>query len=311
MSTSQAIDSMAYAGTSPRRARPLEGAVQLFIRGCGMFVLASTLLMFAFLGKAGIAGVRDVGLGQLLTDTLWKPEHELFGGVPLIFGTLVSALGALVVGALPAVLTAIWVSEFAPKMMRPAYRRLMEMSAAVPSVVFGWLALVHLVPVLERVAHAVYGESAGVGGEGLAASALLLGFMVAPTVFLLSLDSLSRVPKELRDASAALGASPWQTALSVVVPSSWRGLVVATFFGFARAAGETMAVQMVIGGARQLPSNAFTPTTTISTQIVMDMQNARPDTTASNVLFSMALLLLVVSTAVVLGTRLLTHERRA
>jgi phosphate transport system permease protein len=310
-SSSEAFESVAYQGATARRGRPLEAVVQLLIRGAGMFVLASTLLMFAFLGKAGIAGIRDVGLVQLLTDIVWKPEHELFGGVPLIFGTLVSALGALVVGALPAVLTAIWVSEFAPKLMRPAYRRLMEMSAAVPSVVFGWLALVHLVPVLERVAHLIYGESASVGGEGLAASALLLGFMVAPTVFLLSLDSLSRVPKELRDASAALGASPWQTALSVVVPSSWRGLVVATFFGFARAAGETMAVQMVIGGARQLPSNAFTPTTTISTQIVMDMQNARPDTTASNVLFSMALLLLVVSTAVVLGTRLLTHEKRA
>ena len=310
MSTSEAVESLGYPESHRAKPRPLESLIQLFIRLSGFFVLATTLLMFGFLGRAGLAGIQQVGLVPLVTGFLWKPEQDLFGGLPLIVGTLVSALGALAVGAVPAVLTAVWVSEFAPKRLRPLYRRLMEMSAAVPSVVFGWLALVHLVPLLESVAHGIYGEGAAVGGEGLAASAILLGFMVAPTVFLLALDSLSRVPHELRGASAALGASLWQTALFVVVPSAWRGLIVATFFGFARAAGETMAVQMVIGGARKLPDNVFTPTTTISAQIVMDMQNARPDTPASNALFSMALLLLVLSTAVVLGTRFLTRAKR-
>ncbi len=134
--------------------------------------------------------------------------------------------------------------------------------------------------------------------------------MIAPTVLLLSLDALARVQSSLREASAALGASPWQTAMRVVVPHAWRGIIVAVFFGFARAAGETMAVQMVIGGARKLPENLFSPTTTISTQIVMDMQNARPDTDASNVLFSMSLILLVVAVSVVLFTRRLGRERR-
>jgi phosphate transport system permease protein len=132
--------------------------------------------------------------------------------------------------------------------------------------------------------------------------------MIGPTVCLLSLDALSRVPSSYRDASAALGASPWQTAFRVVLPASWRGLVVAIFFGFARAAGETMAVQMVIGGARKLPNDAFSPTTTISTQIVMDMQNARPETTSSDVLYSMALVLLAVSVVVVLITRTMTRR---
>ena len=98
--------------------------------------------------------------------------------------------------------------------------------------------------------------------------------------------------------------------MRVVVPYGWRGIIVAVFFGFARAAGETMAVQMVIGGARQLPSDAFTPTTTISTQIVMDMQNARPDTPASDVLFAMSLVLLVVAVTVVLLTRFLGRGPR-
>jgi len=160
------------------------------------------------------------------------------------------------------------------------------------------------VPIFEKLAHAIRGDDAPVTGEGIAASAFLLAVMIAPTVLLLSLDALSRVPRPLRDASAALGASPWQTAFSVSVPYGWRGLLVATFFGFARAAGETMAVQMVIGGARRLPRDFFfSPTTTISAQIVMDMQEARPGTPENDVLYSMALVLLSVSVVVVLVTR--------
>ena len=286
-----------------------EAAVRLVLVSCAGLVLLTTVAMLLFLGHAGLNGIREVGLVPLLSGLLWKPEADTYGGLPLIFGTFVSAAGAIVVGAVPAVLAALWTTELAPRSARSVYRRTMEVAAAVPSVVYGWLALVYLVPQMERVAHHVRGDGA-TGGEGLASAAVLLGIMIAPTVLLLSLDSLSRVPSALRDASAALGASPWQTATRVILPGGWRGIVVAVFFGFARAAGETMAVQMVIGGARKLPENAFTPTTTISTQIVMDMQNARPGTPGSNVLFAMSLVLLVVSVVVVLGTRWLTRGRR-
>jgi phosphate transport system permease protein len=292
---------------SPPRAR--DAVVRLLLVSCAAFVLLTTAAMLLFLGRAGLRGVAAVGLGPLLTGALWKPEADTFGGLPLIFGTFVSAAGAVVLGAVPAVLAAVWVTEFAPRITRSLYRRTMEIAAAVPSVVYGWLALVYLIPRMETLAHSLLGATA-VGGEGLASAAVLLGVMIAPTVLLLSLDALARVPAALRDASAALGASPWQTAMRVVVPHGWRGIVVAVFFGFARAAGETMAVQMVIGGARKLPANAFSPTTTISTQIVMDMQNAQPNTPASDVLFSMSLVLLVVAVAVVLFTRFIGRGAR-
>jgi phosphate transport system permease protein len=288
--------------------RLFDRAVRAALAGSGAIVLAAAAAMLLFLARAGVRGVREVGLAPLLYGVVWKPEAGSFGGLPLLFGTLVSATGALLVGAIPAVASATWVSEFAPRSALLAYRRVMEVAAAVPSVVYGWLALVNLVPAMEHVGHAVYGDAAPVGGEGLGAAAVLLATMIAPTVVLLSLDALARVPKDLRDASAALGASPWQTAFRVVVPYAWRGILIAVFFGFARAAGETMAVQMVIGGARRLPTNLFTPTTTISTQIVMDMQNARPETPESDVLFSMSLVLLVVSVSVVIATRLLTRR---
>lgn len=293
------------------RSRWPDVLVRLFVKACGGFVLLTTILLIGFLARTGLAGMGEVGIWSLLFGPRWKPENQLYGGLPLILGTFVSALGAAAMGATPAVLAAVWLTEFAPKPLRGFYRRLMEIAAAIPSVVYGWLALTHLVPVMGALAHAIYGDDSNVGGEGLASSAVLLSVMIAPTVLLLSVDALSRVPYNLREASAALGASPWQTGFRVVMPYAWRGLLVAVFFGFARAAGETMAVQMVIGGARVIPANLFRPTTTISSQIVMDMQNARPGTPADDALFSMALILLVVSIGVVLVTRMLSRPVRA
>jgi phosphate transport system permease protein len=306
-------DSRAIAGElrTERGTRVGEGLIRLFVLVCGVFVVASTVLVIAFLARTGIKGISEVGLWQLVGHAVWKPEANLYGGLPLILGTMISATGAVVVGAAPAVLTALWVVEFAPASFRTSFRRLMEVASAVPSVVYGWLALAYLVPKMEGFGRTLYGPDAQVGGEGLASAAVLLGVMIVPTVLILSLDSLARVHSSLRDASAALGASPLQTAFRVVLPGAWRGLLVAVFFGLARAAGETMAVQMVIGGARMLAANAFSPTTTISTQIVMDMQNAMPGTPASDALYAMSLILLVLSSGVVLLTRAISGQRVA
>jgi phosphate transport system permease protein len=301
--TNLGTEDAARSFQSDGRRRTADGSVRIFVLAAGGFVLLTTVLMLLFLAQAGARGFSAVGISALLSGELWKPEASLYGGLPLIVGTLVSAVGAVFFGAIPAVLAAVWLTEFAPRSIASAYRRVMEIAAAVPSVVYGWLALVYLVPHMGDVAEKIYGGDAAVGGEGLATAALLLGMMIAPTVMLLSLDALARVPWSLKEASAALGASPWQTAFHVVMPGAWRGLLVAVFFGFSRAAGETMAVQMVIGGARKLPDNLFQPTTTISTQIVMDMQNARPETTQSYVLYAMSLVLLFVSTGVVLLIR--------
>jgi phosphate transport system permease protein len=281
----------------------------LALAGCGGFVIATTAAMLLFLAKTGIRGVAQVGVIALLTGDVWKPEAGSYGGLALIFGTFTSAIGASFLGAAPAVLAAVWLTEFAPESLRRVHRRVMEVASAIPSVVYGWLALVYLVPLVGNVGHLLKGPDAPITGEGLAAASILLAVMIAPTVLLLSLDALSRVPRALREASAALGASPWQTAFRVSFPYAWRGLLVAVFFGFARAAGETMAVQMVIGGARRLPHDLFSPTTTISAQIVMDMQEARPDTIQSDVLYSMALVLLLVSVVVVLVTRFLSRNQ--
>jgi phosphate transport system permease protein len=294
-----------------RGSRIGEGIIRLFVLLCGVFVVVSTVLVIAFIARTGVKGVAEIGLGQLVSGLIWKPEANHYGGLPLLLGTLVTATGAAILGAAPAVLAALWITELAGNRFKAQFRRLMEIASAVPSVVYGWLALAYLVPHVGDFAHGIYGEEAEVGGEGLASASILLGVMIVPTVTILALDALGRVHASLRDASAALGASPLQTAFRVVMPGAWRGLLVAVFYGFARAAGETMAVQMVIGGARVLAKGLFAPTTTISTQIVMDMQNAMPGTTPSDALYAMSLVLLVVSSGVVLVTRTLSGKRMA
>lgn len=293
-----------------RRIRPVDVAFRSLALLCGIFAIGAAVFLLAFLVHAGLRGIVHAG-PQLLTGVRWKPEAGVFGGVPLIVGTVTSALGAVLLGALPATLAAVWVTELAPERAQKLFRRAMEIATALPSVVYGWLALEHLVPEVDGVAKLFFAMRPDVGGEGLFTSAILLAVMIAPTVTLLSLDALSRVPKVMREASAALGATKLQTAFRVIVPHAKSGLIIATFFGFARAAGETMAVQMVIGGARQLPETPFSPTTTISTQIVMDMQNARPGTPESDVLYAMALVLLVFSSAVVLTTRAISRRGAA
>ncbi len=293
-----------------RRPRVGDSLVRLALVSSAGFVIVTTVAMIAFLAQTGIRGMVHVGIGTLLTGETWKPEADSFGGLALITGTFASAFGATLLGATPAVFAAVWLTEFAPDRLRRIHRRIMEIASAIPSVVYGWLALVYLVPVMAQVGRLFRGADAPVTGEGLAAAAVLLGVMITPTVLLLSLDAMSRVPREIREASAALGASSWQTAFRVSFPYAWRGLLIAVFYGFARAAGETMAVQMVIGGARKLPADLFSPTTTISAQIVMDMQEARPGTVQNDVLFSMALVLLVVSVIVVVVTRILSRRAR-
>jgi phosphate transport system permease protein len=308
LAQSERAEGESHAASRPRVADAL---VRGFLVACAVFVVLTTVALLGFLARTGLRGAAAVGIGALLTGDVWKPEAGVFGGVALIAGTFISAIAAVFIGAVPAVLAGVWLTEFAPRSVRMGYRRVMEIASAVPSVVYGWLALVYLVPVMSGIAHAIHGSDAPVTGEGLASAGVLLGIMIAPTVLLLALDALSRVPGPLREASAAVGASPWQTAFHVSVPYAWRSILVAIFFGFARAAGETMAVQMVIGGARRLPTDLlFSPTTTISAQIVMDMQEARPGSTESDVLFTMALVLLLVSVGVVLVTRLLGRSKK-
>jgi phosphate transport system permease protein len=311
--------SLGRVSSGRQTRRRIDRAITFALAGSACTVLAIAGTILAFISRAGIQGFMQSGVFGMLFGRHWSPDATTprFGFFPYIATTVASAIFAVVLGAAPAVLAAVYLSEFASARIRSAFRRVMEVAAALPSVVFGFIALTYLVPLFAN-------PRTGCQGLGLAPATVLLAVMIAPTVSLLSLDVLARTAPELRDASAALGASRWQTTWRAVFPTAWRGILVAVFFGFARAAGETMAVQMVAGnglfapfralrptGARVLadacPSflgfEPFRPTSTLATRIVTDMPNTQPGTPWNNALFSMSLVLLFLSTAVVITTR--------
>jgi len=263
----------------------------------------TTVAMLLFLARTGCGAV-EVGT-QLLTGETWKPEAGLYGGLPLIAGTFASASGALVLGP-PRVLAAVWLTEFSPESIRRGYRRVMEV-ASPSQRVYGWLALVYLVrswrPSPTRPGTGRPRDRRRPRGERGAPRA-----HVRPRC-----SSCPSTPSRAFRRPARRERGPRRVHLADrlpgLVPFAWRGLLVAIFFGFARAAGETMPCRWSSAARAVSRGLLFSPTTTISAQIVMDMQNARPGTTQSDVLFSMALVLLVVSVAVVLATRALDGRR--
>ncbi len=309
---------MARATPNPRTRRR-DALVKVLLAGSAFVVIAVAVSIVGMIAQAGLRGFAHAGFFASLFGLRWSPEDTppSFGFLPYLANTLLSATGAVLMGAVPAMLAAVYLAEMAHARVRRSFRSVMEVAAALPSVVYGYIALTYLVP---RFAN----PHLGCQGLGLASASLVLAAMIAPTIALLSLDVLERTPRELRDASSALGVSRWHTTWHAVFPAARRGLVVAGFFGFARAVGETMAVQMVAGngryaalaglrpaGARVMdnvcahlgPLELFRPTSTISTRIVMDMPETQPGTPWNNVLFSMSLVLLCVSTLVVLITR--------
>lgn len=191
--------------------------------------------------------------------------------------TLLTAAGAVLLGAPPALLAAVQLHELTPRVARARAQRLFEAFAAVPGVVFGHLGVTLLGPWL--------------GGSRYATAVLALALMAVPTVLLLALDALGRIPDALREASLALGATPWQTAWRAVVPAARRGLLGAVLAGFARAAGETVAVAMIAAQGRP---------ETLATRTLRGLGRETPWSDAPP---TMSLLLLALTTAVVLATR--------
>jgi len=167
---------------------------------------------------------------------------------------------------------------------------------AIPSVVYGFIGLTVVVPWVRNFFHVA-------GGFGIFTTSLILAIMILPTVISISTDALGGVPRELEEGSLALGATYWQTMWHIVLPTAMPGIATAIVLGMARAIGETMAVQMVIGNTPQLPKSIFSPTSTLPSEIVVEMGNTPFGSAWGNSLFLMALVLLVISLLLILLVR--------
>lgn len=267
-----------------------------------VLVLVTGAILY-FVASRGLATFTGGHLSPLefLFSTKWNPGRAIEDGGPqvgaLVFiaGSLAVTFLALLISTPLSVAAAAFMVEIAPEFGRKILQPAIEVFVGIPSVVYGWVGLTVLVPRMSKLT--------GGSGFSLMAGAIVLAIMVMPTVVTVSADSLRSVSRELREASFGLGATRWQTIYRVAIPAALPGILTGIILGTARALGEALAVQMVIGNMRVLPKGLFKPATTMTSGITMEMGNTIFGTTANNALWSLALLLLMMSCGFVLLIR--------
>jgi len=310
-----AADSLAGVGTADGLALPPR-AVGRSRRGVGDrvyrgLILASVWLVLALagglllaLGWESWAAIRTFGLRFLITSH-WDPVAGEFGALPFIYGTLVSSLLALLIAVPLSLGAAIFLAELAPSWVRPPVAFLIEMLAAVPSVVYGLWGIFVLVPWLRDWVQPALARTLGFlplfqgppYGIGMLAAGLILAIMIVPYITSVSREVLLAVPGSQREAALGLGATRWETTRIAVLPYGRSGLIGAILLGLGRALGETMAVTMVIGNRPEVALSLFAPGYTMASVLANEFTEATSDLYVS-ALVEIGLLLLVVTVAV-------------
>lgn len=243
--------------------RNTEKFIEWLLKSSAIITILTTVGIIWVLLSESYSFFQEVSLVEFLTDTQWTPLFAVkhFGILPLISGTLLTTFIAVSV-ALPVGLTiAVYLSEYAPKKFRKIVKPMLEVLAAVPTVVYGFFALMVVTPFLQKLIP-------GMAGFNALSAGIVMGIMIIPFVSSLSEDALQAVPKSLRNASYGLGSTRFQTAFKVMVPAASSGIVVSVILAFSRAIGETMIVAIAAGQQPRLTANPLVPIETITAYIV-------------------------------------------
>ncbi len=272
------------------RSRWGERAIEALVRLSGVSTILIIALIFVFLLREGLAAFLDIPLRQLMASR-WYPIEGLFGFLPLLVGSLLVTIGAVIIAVPLGLTTAIYLGEIAPPRQVEVLKPLIEILAGIPSIVLGFLGWVVLAP-LVQAAGASTGLTAFTG-------ALILAYMALPTIISISEDALYAVPRAYRDGALAIGATKWQTIWRVVLPAARSGLVIAVMLGVGRAIGETMAVMMVTGNAANIPplglGMGFEPVRTMTATIAAEMGEVERGSLHYSTLFALGIVLFVIT----------------
>jgi phosphate transport system permease protein len=274
------------------------------------------LLIFVEVGRAGWPALREFGVG-LLTSSSWDPVNGEFGAAPAIAGTLLTSIIALVIATPLALGGAIFLSEFCPPWLRQPISFLIDLLAAVPSVVFGLWGVFFLVPMLRSDVMPFLRDTLHLGatpfftgpayGPSVLAAGLILAIMVLPYIAAVSREVLMAVPRSQREAALALGATRWEAITGAVIPYARTGIVGGIILGLGRALGETMAVTMVIGNRHELSASLFAPGYTMASLIANEFSEATTDLHLS-ALMAVGFVLLAITLLVNAIARLLVRR---
>lgn len=254
------------------------------------------LCIIWFVGMQGLSLFRDVSIIEFFTSTRWSPDSGHFGALTFIAGSIGTTLLAVLLGGPVGLAGAVFLAEIAPPWVRSIMRPATDLFAGIPSVVYGYVGITVVVGFTRKITHSPT-------GYGILAAGIVLAIMILPTVISLSEDALRTLPGTYKEASLALGATRWQTIRRVLVPAASPGILTAVILAMARAIGETMAVQMVIGNSPRFPSSLVSPTSTLTSNIVMEMGNTPYGSTWNNALFLMAFILLIISLFMIILVR--------
>lgn len=232
----------------------------------GLITVGCVLLITVYLIISGIPAIRQIGLVPFLTGKVWSSTsaEPQYGILPFILTSIYGTAGAIVLGVPIGFLTAVYLSKVAPKKIRTVLEAAVSLLAGIPSVVYGLVGMLVLVPAIRRTFHLPDGAS-------LFAAILVLAVMILPSIIKVSVTALEAVPREYEDASLALGATPIETYFRVSVPAAKSGIAAAVVLGVGRAIGEAMAVMMVSGNVSNMPSSIFESVRFLTTAVASEM----------------------------------------
>ena len=270
--------------------RLAEYAIEEAIFLSGIASIVFVVLIFIFLMKEGLALFSFTNPLSFLFGRNWYPisDPPQFGILPLILGSLWVTFGAIVIAVPLGIAAAIYVAEVAPLWLRDTLKTGIELLAAIPSIVLGFIGIVTLAPWLKFIFHLPSGLTALAGS-------IMLAFMAMPTIVSIIEDAIVSVPKSYREGSLALGATRWQTIYRVILPAASSGILAAIMLGIGRVIGETMAVLMITGNAAVMPTSILQPVRTLTATIAAEMGEAVAGGSHYYALFAIGLILFVIS----------------
>ncbi len=280
-----------------------------------------TLLLIVYIvweiGGTALPAIKEIGFG-FLTGTTWNPNQGEFGILPQIWGTFYSSLLALFLGGFFGVAIAVFLTQdFLPHKIQIVLKSIIELLAAIPSVVYGLWGIFVLIPLIRPVAnwlHATLGWvpffSTSLSGPGMFPAALVLSIMILPTVAAISQDALSAIPSKIKEAAYGMGTTRWEAILKVLLPTASRGIFGGLVLGFGRALGETMALAMLVGNSNQLSLSLFSPADTLAALLALNFPEASEYET--QVLMFAAVVLLFITLAVnIVGEIIISYSERS
>ena len=275
------------AGKSLRTRKAMEQAIHLIFLLCGIVAVGFVLCISVYLVISGLPAIREIGLTKFLFGKVWAPTNATtgpqFGILPFILTSVYGTAGALLLGVPVGLMTAIFLAKAAPPRLAAMIRTAVQLLAGIPSVVYGLVGMIVLVPAIRR--------AFGLGsGACLLAAILMLTVMVLPSIINVAETALQAVPREYEEASLALGATETETYFRVSLPAARSGVAAAVVLGVGRAIGEAMAIIMVAGNVANMPG-LFTSVRFLTTGIISGMSDAAVGSLYQQALFSIGLVL--------------------